>query len=115
MTFRNTKPYTPKTNGMVERVNGTIKNGTIKSNKYQNYEELEVDLNKFLIYYNFNRSHGSLRKELNVRTPFDALEKWYKLSRSAPTTLLATSPHICYNIPHGIHQWKINRRYIHPQ
>ncbi|MFT5795785.1 MAG: hypothetical protein ACI9W5_000746, partial [Ulvibacter sp.] len=22
---------------------------------------------------------GSLKKELNVRTPFDALEKWYKL------------------------------------
>ena len=40
---------------------------------------MEVDLNKFLMYYNFNRSHGSLRKELNVRTPFDALEKWYKL------------------------------------
>jgi len=77
--FRNTKPYTPKTNGMVERVNGTIKNGTIKSHKYQNYEELEVDLNKFLIYYNFNRRHGSLKKELNVRTPFDALEKWYNL------------------------------------
>ena len=77
--FRNTKPYTPKTNGMVERVNGTIKNGTIKSKKYENYDELEVDLNKFLIYYNFNRRHGSLKKELNVRTPFDALEKWYKL------------------------------------
>ena len=26
---RLTKPNTPKTNGMVERVNGTIKNGTI--------------------------------------------------------------------------------------
>ncbi len=77
--FRNTKPYMPKTNGMVERVNGTIKNGTIKSKKYQNNDELEIDLNKFLIYYNFNRRHGSLKKELNVRTPFDALEKWLSL------------------------------------
>ena len=77
--FRNTRPYTPKTNGMVERVNGIIKDPTIKSKKYENYKELEMDLNKFLIYYNFNRRHGSLKKELNVRTPFDALEKWYKL------------------------------------
>jgi transposase-like protein len=77
--FRNTRPYTPKTNGMVERVNGIIKNPTIKSKKYEDYKELETDLNKFLIYYNFNRRHGSLKKELNVRTPFDALEKWYKL------------------------------------
>lgn len=77
--FRNTRPYTPKTNGMVERVNGIIKNPTIKSKKYEDYKELEIDLNKFLIYYNFNRRHGSLKKELNVRTPFDALEKWYDL------------------------------------
>jgi hypothetical protein len=28
------------------------------------------DLNKFLIYYNFNRRHGSLRKELKVLTFF---------------------------------------------
>ncbi len=77
--LRNTKPYTPKTNGMVERVNGTIKGPTIKSRKYENYKELEVDLNKFLLYYNFNRRHGSLKRELNVRTPFEALEKWYQL------------------------------------
>jgi transposase-like protein len=77
--FRNTKPYTPKTNGMVERVNGIIKDPTIKSRKYENYKELEIDLNKFLLYYNFTRRHGSLKRELNVRTPFDALEKWYDL------------------------------------
>ena len=64
---------------MVERVNGTIKGPNIKSRKYENYKELEVDLNKFLLYYNFNRRHGSLKRELNVRTPFEALEKWYQL------------------------------------
>lgn len=77
--FRNTKPNTPKTNGMVERVNGTIKNATIKSTKYNKYNELDIDINKFLLHYNFYRRHGSLKKELNVKTPFDALEKWYKL------------------------------------
>jgi hypothetical protein len=26
------------------------------------------------------RRHGSLRKELNVKTPFDAVLKWYKIN-----------------------------------
>ncbi|SFV86885.1 Mobile element protein [hydrothermal vent metagenome] len=60
---RLTKPATPKTNGMVERVNGTIKNATVKAS----------------IYYNFNRRHGGLRKEIKVRTPYEALEYWYNL------------------------------------
>ena len=33
---RLTKPATPKTNGMVERINGTIKNATVKAMTYQN-------------------------------------------------------------------------------
>lgn len=38
------------------------------------------DLSEFLGFYNLYRRHGSLRKELNVRTPFHAIEKWYGLS-----------------------------------
>ena len=76
---RCTKPSTPKTNGMVERVNGTIKNNTILKYKYDNRAALENDLTVFLVFYNLYRRHGSLRKELNVKTPFDALEKWYQL------------------------------------
>ncbi|MFV0390516.1 MAG: hypothetical protein ACK5KP_01305 [Paludibacteraceae bacterium] len=29
----------------------------------------------FLLFYNLNRRHGSLRKELNVKTPVLAIEK----------------------------------------
>jgi transposase-like protein len=76
---RLTKPATPKTNGMVERVNGTIKNATILANKYANKDEMTTDLTDFLMFYNLYRRHGALRKELNVKTPFDALEKWYTL------------------------------------
>lgn len=76
---RCTQPCTPKTNGMVERANGTIKNNTILIHKYDNKLALEKDLMNFLVYYNLYRRHGSLRKELNVKTPFDAIEKWYKL------------------------------------
>lgn len=76
---RLTKPATPKTNGMVERVNGTIKNGTILKEKYENLNEMFSALNLFLIHYMLYRRHGGLRKELNVRTPFNAIEKWYEL------------------------------------
>ncbi len=75
---RLTAPYTPQTNAMVERVNGTIKNATIKAEEYDNIDDVKKDLNKFLIYYNFNRRHGSLKKELKVRTPFDAVQSWFQ-------------------------------------
>lgn len=76
---RLTKPATPKTNGMVERVNGTIKNNTILRKKYKNKQEMSMDLMHFLITYNMYRRHGSLRKELKVKTPFQAIEKWHKI------------------------------------
>ena len=76
---RLTAPATPKTNGMVERVNGTIKNSTIKVTEYENLQELKDDLNKFLIYYNINRKHGGLKKELKVRTPCEAVKSWFEI------------------------------------
>jgi transposase InsO family protein len=76
---RLTAPFTPKTNGMVERVNGTIKDATVKVLTYKNEAELKADLDKFLVYYNLNRRHSGLRRELKVRTPFEALLCWYKI------------------------------------
>jgi len=35
-------------------------NAANKAEDYQTIEEVEKDLNKFLIYYIFNRRHGSL-------------------------------------------------------
>lgn len=76
---RCTKPFTPKTNGMVEKANDIIKTGTIKQTKYNNLEEMNDDLMQFLVHYNLYRRHGSLRRELNVKTPFNAVEKWHEL------------------------------------
>jgi len=76
---RLTKPNTPKTNGMVERVNGTIKNGTILKETYGSKEEMELGLTVFLLHYMLYRRHGGLRKELKVKTPFQAIEKWFVL------------------------------------
>ena len=76
---RLTKPNTPQTNGMVERVNGTIKNQTILKNKFKNRNEMKNEMNKFLIYYNLYRRHGSLKKELHVKTPLQAIYKWFEI------------------------------------
>ncbi len=76
---RCTKPFTPKTNGMVEKANDIIKKKTIKQNKYSSLKEMDEDLTKFLIHYNLYRRHGSLRRELKVKTPFDAVTKWHEL------------------------------------
>lgn len=76
---RLTKPATPKTNGMVERANGTIKNNTILIEKYPSYTAMNRALIQFLVFYNLYRRHGSLKKELNVKSPFNALEKWFRI------------------------------------
>ena len=76
---RCTKPFTPKTNGMVEKANDIIKNGTIKKTKYNSLQQMYDDLMQFLVHYNLYKRHGSLRRELKVKTPFNAVEKWYEL------------------------------------
>ena len=76
---RLTKPSTPKTNGMVERVNRTIKNNTILKKDFSSRSDMEKDLAGFLCSYNLYRRHGSLRKELRVKTPIQAVRKWYEL------------------------------------
>ena len=73
------KPFVPKTNGMVERVNRTIKDNTIKINKYQDLQEMESDLYGFLLTYNSIKRHSSLKKELKVKTPLKAVYKWYEI------------------------------------
>lgn len=76
---RCTKPFTPKTNGMVEKANDIIKSKTIKITTYDNLNQMNHDLTEFLVHYNLYRRHGSLRRELKVKTPLDAVEKWYEL------------------------------------
>ena len=40
---------------------------------------MNQDLMNFLVHYNLYRRHGSLRRELKVKTPFNAVEKWQQL------------------------------------
>jgi hypothetical protein len=49
---------------MLETVNGTIKNASIKPQDYKNIIDTKKDLNKFLIYYNFNLKTWTFKKRV---------------------------------------------------
>ena len=64
---------------MVERANGIIKKATILKEHYANKKEMNDDLMACLVYYILYRRHGSLKNELHVKTPFQAIEIWFSL------------------------------------
>ncbi len=72
---RLTLPAQPQTNGMVERVNHTIKSATMTSYKYTSVEDMKQALDDYLRYDNLQRKHGRLLKQTACRTPFDASKK----------------------------------------
>lgn len=76
---RLTKPATPKTNGMVERFNGTVKNNTILKETYADALEMTSKMMAFLVNYLLYRRHSGLVKELKIKTPFQAIETWYRI------------------------------------
>ena len=101
---RLTQPNTPKTNGMVERANGIIKKETILKENYANKEEMNDALMAFLVYYMLYRRHGGVIKELNVKTPFQAVEKWFILKPE----IFRVSPEEFKNKILNLNQNKVN-------
>ena len=86
---RQTRPYTPKTNGMVERANGLIKQGTTKQTTYQNAQQMKDDLQRWFVCYNFFRKN----RRIGRITPYQAVCQWNnkqpELFLKEPTELLA--------------------------
>lgn len=86
ISHRHTAPYTPQTNGLVERLNGTVKWATLKIHTYSGKEEMNTDLLSFMILYILERKHTSLISEYRgksktpIKTPYQALEHWYGIS-----------------------------------
>ena len=80
ISHRRTEPYTPQTNGLVERLNGTVKWATLKIHTYANKEDMNSDLLSFMLIYILERKHTSLMSEYRVKTPYQALEHWYNLN-----------------------------------
>jgi transposase InsO family protein len=75
---RLTRPYTPKTNGLVERFNRLIKDATLGKAGYLCHQKLESDLRAWTDLYNLSRKHGSLKR----KTPLQVTIEWYKLQPS---------------------------------
>jgi len=72
---RTTKIRSPRTNGFVERMNRTLLDECFRVRGRQTWhigvEEIQRDLDRFLRYYNLERSHQGYR--LKGRTPAQAL------------------------------------------
>ena len=86
---RTTLPYTPKTNGMVERMNGLTKENTTKTKRYSAAQEMYDDLHGWFVRYNFCRPHRRIGK----KTPYEAALHWFAkdptLFIREPTELLS--------------------------
>jgi transposase InsO family protein len=74
---RTTKIRSLRTNGFVERMNRTMLDECFRvagrTTWYENIEQIQADLDKFIEYYNLERSHQGYR--LQGRTPAQALRE----------------------------------------
>ena len=94
---RNTRIRSPRTNGFVERMNRTLLDECFRvagrTTWYVEPEEIQRDLDRFLEYYNLERSHQGYR--LKGRTPAQALREALGISELpdfAPAEEDATTP-----------------------
>ncbi len=87
---RLTLPYTPKTNGMVERFNGRIAE-ILRKNKFENYEKLSDALNYYMKCYN----HYNKQKALDYKSPVDMIKYWFEKKKEIFKENINMS---CYNL-----------------
>ena len=73
---RRTKVKTPKTNGFVERFNGTVLDEffrlKMRETFYESVEALQQDLDQWLVHYNTQRPHLGYRNQ--GRRPFETIK-----------------------------------------
>jgi transposase InsO family protein len=85
---RTTRVRSPKTNGFVERMNRTLLDECFRvsgrTTWYIEVEEIQRDLDRFLEYYNLERSHQGYR--LLGRTPAQALREALGVAELPPFT-----------------------------
>jgi transposase InsO family protein len=90
---RTTRVRRPQTNGFVERFNRTVLDEFLRTafrtKFYERVEELQVDLDQWLGYYNTERPHQGYRNM--GRRPIDTVEQYLK-DRAVPGGALDTLP-----------------------
>ncbi len=70
---RLTKPRTPRTNGMVERFNGSIAD-VLKTHRFNSAQDLEQILMRYVALYN----HQLPPSALQSKTPMQAMKQWHQ-------------------------------------
>jgi len=72
---RRTKVKTPRTNGFVERFNGTVHDEffrvKMRETFYESVKALQADLDKWLVHYNTERPHLGYRNQ--ARRPIEII------------------------------------------
>jgi transposase InsO family protein len=63
---RYTKPFTPKTNGKIERFWKTLEDELLSGEQFENYDDLKHHITGYSVYYNEHRIHQGI----NNKTPF---------------------------------------------
>jgi len=71
---RLTKPYTPKTNGMVERVNGKVAVNVLDKIKFDSLDHMKKSIFNYFYSYNYHIKHSGI----NRLTPIQYLENEFK-------------------------------------
>jgi IS30 family transposase len=71
------RPYTPKTNGLVERMNGEIKNRLQRNVKYQTIADRDNALSKWNEHYNTNRKNRNI--PIGRMTPLEAAKRFFAM------------------------------------
>ncbi|MBL0702397.1 MAG: transposase [Sulfurospirillum sp.] len=77
-SYRLTQFRHPWTNGLVERINRTIKEATVKIYFYETLKELKEHLMIWLLMYNFEKKLKSLEYE----SPYDIIIKEFDIKPS---------------------------------
>lgn len=70
---RQTKIKHPWTNGQVERMNGILKEKTVKRYRYRNHQEIKQHLKRIQDHWNYYKRH----KSLSLKTVPQVLKEWY--------------------------------------